>query len=132
MKNLVLYPKIPVKGQSFAGVKRVVVPMQSLSLKEIIRRFVKQESLPISKEGVYDDRFDYDLEKLAHEDLTVQHEVIEEMKQKAAEFDAKIKIQETQKKDAMSKAAQQKRDKLYEEFKQRTTLNPQTANDPKA
>lgn len=55
------------------------VPNQSMSLKEILRRFIKREALPVEKEGVYFES-EYDLEKLRHEDITVKHEVLAEVK----------------------------------------------------
>lgn len=81
MKKVTLYPHVPRKGQSFKGVEKHVVPNQSMSLQEILRRFVRKESLPAQKEGTYHES-EYDLEKLAKADLTEQHEVIEELKKK--------------------------------------------------
>jgi len=118
-----LYPVVPVKGQSFKGVKKVVVPSQSMTLQEIIKRFVRNEALPVSKEGVYEDRYDYDLEKLSKEDLTVQHEVIEEFKEKAKKLDEKAKKEDSEKKDAMKKAAAAKRAELLAELKATTAAN---------
>jgi len=89
-----LYPDVHVKGQSFAHVKKVVVPMQSMSLREILRRFVRKESLPVSHEGTYEDRYDYDLEKLAHEDLTVKEELLSEFRQRVKDLDLKVKLEE--------------------------------------
>lgn len=51
-----------------------------MSLQEILRRFVKRESLPQMKEGIYEDRYDYDLEKLAKADRTVQDEILDVLK----------------------------------------------------
>lgn len=65
--------------------------MQSLSLKEIVRRFVRRESLPLSHEGTYNDLYDYDLEKLAKEDMTVQDEVLSELREKVKTLDLKVK-----------------------------------------
>lgn len=125
------YPTVVVKGQSFADVKKHVVPMQSLSLKEIVKRFIRREALPISKEGIYEDRYDYDLEKLAHEDLTVQSEVHQEFKQKAVDLQEKLKKEESEKKDALKKAAEAKKKALFEELK-KEYQTPQTANTDKA
>jgi len=115
-----LYPNVKVEGQSFVGVKRVVVPMQSMSLQEIIKRFVRNEALPVAKEGVYNDQYDYDLEKLAHEDLTVQHEVMAEMKAKADTLKAKAKKEDSDRKDAMSKAREAKKRELLDELAKTT------------
>lgn len=79
-KKVVLYPSRTEKGQSFKGVKRYAVPNQSMTLQEILRRFIRKESLPVAKEGVYEERFG-DLEKLSKKDITEQFEVVEELKQ---------------------------------------------------
>lgn len=80
MKTSNLYSVPSRKAQSFKGVKNVVIPMQSMTLQEILRRFVKRESLPSQKEGVYEDRYDYDLEKLAKADRVEQDEVLSDLK----------------------------------------------------
>jgi len=126
-----LYPTVIVEGKSFVGSKKYVVPMQALSLKEILRRFVRRESLPVSHEGTYDDRHEYDLEKLAHEDLIVKEEVLNEMKEKAQVLKARLDKEESEKKDAMKKAAAAKRKELFDELK-REYQTPQTANADKA
>jgi len=74
-----LYPNVPVAGQSFIDVKVVTVPNQSLSLREIIKRFIRNEALPLEKEGIYEERMG-DLEKFAREDITVRHERAAAMK----------------------------------------------------
>lgn len=79
MSKLVLYNPRPRVGQDCSKWKKMTVPNQSMTLKEILRRFIKRESLPIVKEGTYHES-DYDLEKLARADFTEQHEVLEEIK----------------------------------------------------
>lgn len=74
-----LYPQVVVSKQSFKGTKVCTLPDQSITLKEIIKRFLRKEALPISKEGLYEDRMG-DLEKLANEDITVQMERAQELK----------------------------------------------------
>lgn len=87
-----MYPPVPVVGKSFKGVKRCTVPNQSLSLREIVKRFVRRESLPISKEGLYETRFG-DLEKLSHADITEKLERVEELKAQIKAFnDRQTKI----------------------------------------
>lgn len=112
-----LYPKYVRKGQSFKGVKITVVPDQSMSLKDIIRRFIKKEALPLSKEGFYEDRFDYDLEKVQHEDLVVKDEILETVKADVAKKKEKHEKEVEKEKDAMKRAAAAKRAELFEEFK---------------
>ncbi|MEM2002859.1 MAG: hypothetical protein QXT77_09465 [Candidatus Methanomethylicaceae archaeon] len=99
--NWHLYPSRKVVGQDYTNVKKIVVPNQSMTLKEILRRFVRRESLPVEKQGMYAEGFG-DLEKMMHEDFTVQEERINELKKKVA--DAKEKEDASAKADAQAKA----------------------------
>lgn len=77
--KLILYSSRTNKGQKFGKAKVFTIPSQSMTLKEILKRFVRNESLPIAREGVYEDRFE-DLEKLSRKDITEQMEVVETLK----------------------------------------------------
>lgn len=101
-----LYPKQTIVGQSFAKVKKTVVPNQSLTLHQILKRFIKNEPLPVSKEGTYSDTQDIDLEKFYSEDITVRHEILEEQKERVKGMKAKI---DDQNKSAMEKAKAKKK-----------------------
>lgn len=90
MSTMHLYPKVERKARDFKGVKEVAVPSQSMSLREIIKRFVRGESIPAKKEGFYEDRMG-DLEKLANADITVQLERAEEIRQGIAKADKRRK-----------------------------------------
>jgi len=74
---------VPRVRKTFEGVKRVTVPNQAMSLKEMLRRFIHREPLPVEKQGVYIES-DYDLEKLVKEDRTEQEAIIEDMKKDVA------------------------------------------------
>lgn len=76
-----LYPKFLAKGQDFSNVARVTVPKQSLSLREILRRYVRREPLPSTTDGVYEERFG-DLEKMSKGDIIDQMENVEVLKGK--------------------------------------------------
>lgn len=105
-----LYPKVERKKRSFKNVKKQVLPMQSMSLKEIIQRFVRKESLPIAKEGFYEDRMG-DLEKMSKEDITIQHEraaLLKEQISKAQKRMAKKQKDEQEKIDSEKAAAERK------------------------
>jgi hypothetical protein len=84
------YPAVQITGQSFEHVKRVTLPNQSMSLQEIVRRFIRKESLPISKDGMYEDRFG-DLEKLSRMDIVDQMAKVEELKSQIAAFNVREK-----------------------------------------
>lgn len=101
-----LYPKVTVERQSFKGVKRQVVPNQSMTLKEILRRFVKREALPVEHAGVYEERFG-DIEKLKNQDPTVQFERIEEIKAEIAEYERKYQERKKRIKSEMDAAARE-------------------------
>lgn len=85
-----LYRSQPIAKVSFAGVQRATVPNQSMSLREIIKRFVRREPLPLMREGIYEDRFG-DLEKMKHDDIVVQMENVEELKSSIDDFQKKEK-----------------------------------------
>lgn len=79
MATIRLYPSVKVARQSFKGVKKCTVPNQSMSIREILQRFVKRESLPVARNGVYEERFG-DLEKISKADITEQFEAADEFK----------------------------------------------------
>lgn len=100
-----LYNPRPVKAQSFAGAKRLTVPKQSLSLAEIVKRFVRREALPVGvKEGIYETRFG-DLEKLSMMDIHDQLEHAAELKAQVEAFNQRSKAQ-AEKDAADAKAAE--------------------------
>lgn len=96
------YPKVDVKRQSFANVKRATVPNQSMSLREIIKRFVRREALPVSKEGLYEERFG-DIEKMSRLDITEQMEVVNDLKTRIAKFEAGIEAQNKKEREEAKK-----------------------------
>jgi len=73
MSNMHLYPVVKVTGKDFSKEKIVTLPNQNMSLQDIIKRFLRKESLPIEKEGIYAENLG-DLEKMQHEDITVRKE----------------------------------------------------------
>lgn len=75
----ILYPSVVVARQSFAGVKRQTIPNQSLTIRQILQRYVRHEPLPLAHDGLYEDRFG-DLEKISHADITEQMDRIAEIK----------------------------------------------------
>lgn len=108
MGKLHLYPEVKIIRQSSKGRKLRTVPNQSLSLREIIRRFIRRESLPVHMEGVYEERFG-DLEKMSKADIVEQMETVESLKssiddfkkrRKKADDDAQKKEDEEKKKAA--------------------------------
>lgn len=87
---MILYPaNYPVKRQSFEKVKTQTLPNQNMSLKEIIRRFSRRESLPIAQTGVYHENLG-DLEKLAKMDIFDIHERANQLKSYIARAKARM------------------------------------------
>lgn len=106
-----LYPVVARRRQDFTGVKRVTIPNQTMGLKEMFKRYVRREPLPLEKEGIYVES-DYDLEKVAKMDRVDQDEILSEMKAKSEaleaqikEEDSKIKAEKKRKKEEAQKAA---------------------------
>lgn len=93
MSNLHLYVPKKTIGLSFKGVKKTVVPSQAMTLKEIIKRFIRHESLPVKKEGFYEDRMG-DLEKMGNMDITEQLEIAGELKANIASGRKRMKEKE--------------------------------------
>jgi len=79
MKKTICYPEVARRPQSFKKSRVYVIPNQSMTLQEIIRRFVKREPLPQQKEGIYNEG-EYDLEKVAKADMVEQDIILEEVK----------------------------------------------------
>lgn len=92
--TLRLYPPVKVTGKSFKHCKVIVVPDQSMKLSDIIRRFIRGEALPVSKEVFYAEGHG-DLEKMSKDDLSVLYErriaLRERSIKEKADADAKAK-----------------------------------------
>lgn len=104
MRNVYLYPPVKVVGQSFAGVQKQVVPKQSMSLREILKRYVRREAIPGTTEGVYEERFG-DLEKLSKADIVEQMETVQILKDKISD----VRKKESDRIDAAKKAEEEKK-----------------------
>lgn len=101
MKYKALAIPEPSVGQKTTGDK-LVVPNQALSLREILERFTRNETLAIGREGNYHESDD-DLEKVAHMDLVDREEFAE--KQKATQRN--YELQEKRKEAAAKKKAEE-------------------------
>lgn len=82
----------PKGGEKYSG-KKLTVPDQSMDLKEILRRFVRNEPVAVGREGVYVESED-DLEKVAHLDLVEKDEFIAQQKEKQRRYDRQEKEKE--------------------------------------
>lgn len=97
MKKIILYPTVTVIGQDFKNVKVVTVPNQSMSLREIIQRFTRKESLPIEKDGIYVEGLG-DLEKMDKADIQEKREAYERVKSNVSKIKKQIEDKEEEKK----------------------------------
>lgn len=88
------------------GVKRCTVPNQSLSLKQILQRFVRREALPIEHAGVFEDRFG-DLEKLKYADIFDRQEKAKELKVAVDAFNEKVAAKQKEELELKLKAERQ-------------------------
>lgn len=92
---------VPTPGKGVrTGGKKLTVPDQSLSLKDILARFIRHEALPIDKGGVYHESED-DLEKLARMDLTEKAEYIDRLKETQARYEAQEKVKEQKRQESI-------------------------------
>jgi len=102
----VAFPK-PSEGKSFEGQKDLVVPDQSLTLREILERFTRGEPVAVGQDAVFDDDSDEDLEKLSHMDLVDKAEYVEKLKQVQKAHERQEKERERKEKEDAQKAAEE-------------------------
>lgn len=106
----------PSVGADYSNEEDILVPDQGLSLREILERFTRGESLPVGQPTEYgeDEDFDnpmnVDLEKAANMDLVEKQEFVERLQDYQTRYDAQEKRKE---KDALE--ASEKAKKLAEE-----------------
>lgn len=110
MKKLENYFIPPRAGQSFKGKKVYTLPRQTMTLGEILRRFIKKELLPELKQGIYEDRYEMDLEKLAKADRVHRDEVVEELKTVNKKRQKKIEDFEKEQERLKQEAQQKQKD----------------------
>lgn len=80
----------PSVGKSYEGEIELTVPDQTMSLREILERFTRNEPLPIGKEVSYHESED-DLEKIQHMDLVDRAEYVEKLKETQRKYDKQEK-----------------------------------------
>lgn len=97
MRKLVLYPSVPRVHPDYSKTPVVVVPNQSMTLQEIIKRFLRKEALPIEKNGVYLEGFG-DIEKLARQDIIDIAEHGRTLREKFKQYQSLLKVEEEAKK----------------------------------
>lgn len=95
------------KGQDFTKEEVLTVPNQSMSLQEIITRFIRNEPLAIGKDVSYHESED-DLEKLLRLDPVDKQAYIRQMQKVQDDFNAqeearRLKMQEDARKEFLEK-----------------------------
>lgn len=98
------YPEVARRSQSFKGQKVNTVPSQAMSLQDIIKRFIRKESLPIEKQGFYEERLG-DLEKIAREDMTERADRLRYVKDMVKRYQKEEDVRQKKKKDEEAAAA---------------------------
>lgn len=102
----------PSVGADYSEIESIVVPDQSMSLEEILTRFVRGEQLPVGMETQEGDDSDsplnVDLEKLANSDLVDKEEFVGKLKALQAEYNK----QEKEKAEAVALKKKQEFEKL--------------------
>lgn len=94
MKKLVLYKRTLVpKGYVCKAMDRATVPNQSLSLKQILTKFIKREALPVGRQGVYETKFG-DLEKIMNADFVEREEFFKRMDSWIKDHESRLKDKE--------------------------------------
>lgn len=82
------------------------VPDQSLSIKEIVSRFVRGIPVDVQqREGVYVDQSDHDLEKLSRMDFAEKADMAAVLAQQAAQMQNELQENERSQAEAREKAA---------------------------
>lgn len=114
---------VPSEGQDFSNAVDQLVPDQSMSLQEIIKRFTRGEALPVGMETNpgdedLDNPLNVDLEKLANADLVDKDEYKDKLKEVQRKYDAQEKAKAKKKAEADKaavKAADEERIRLAAE-----------------
>lgn len=91
-------PKIDYKTKK----KSLAIPDQSMSIQEIVKRYVK--GIPVDvlqRKAIYADQEEEDLEKLARMDFGEKHEYAQALAERAAQI--KAELQEMQRSHTLAK-----------------------------
>lgn len=99
---------VPVQsvGTKYSG-KSLVVPNQAMSLQEIIKRFTRNEAVPVGRDAQYFEG-DVDLDKIAHADLVDKAEFIEQQKATQKEYSKQEAAKATAERKRLLKEARDK------------------------
>lgn len=109
------------KGVDYSKEELQVVPDQSLSLQEILEKFVRNEEVEVGHPTWYDENEESldDLEKIRHSDLVDKDLYIKSLKEIQSKFETEEKQREDNlKKEAWEKALSEAREKALAEQKQ--------------
>lgn len=117
MKYVAIAIPDPSVGQDYSKEKDIVVPNQSMSLKEILDRFTREQSLPVGMDVQdgdpdLDNPLNVDLEKMAVADLVDKEEYKNSLKEinRKWDFQQKVKFRkEKEIKEAADRAAENER-----------------------
>lgn len=113
--------KVRYKGQDFSKEEILTVPNQSLSLQEIIDRFIRNESVPVGFPTEFHESED-DIEKLRKMDPVDRAEYIKKMKDVQARYNEqeekkRLALEDKTRKEFIAKIEAETRQKLESEQK---------------
>lgn len=100
------YPRKKVDYKKIAPGSRTV-PDQSLSIREIVRRYVR--GIPVDvvqRDPVYMDQSEHDFEAMARKDFAEKHQIAAEFKERAKEVQADLEENAKKHDEAKRKAKQ--------------------------
>jgi len=111
-------PSAGTRAQNKKG--KLTVPDSSMSLKEILNRFVRNEAVPVGRNVTWHESDD-DLDKIAHADLTEQAEFVEKQKETQRKYDREQKEATRKRREALKEEERAKmRAELEKEKKTET------------
>lgn len=116
-------PETRYAGLSFKDCKVLTVPNDALTIRQIIARFVRNQSLPVQKEGVYMDVGE-DIEKIRKADFTEREEFLARHGEKVKSMKKKLDEKEAFDKKAAEEKAEAARQAIVEEVRAKGSPAP--------
>lgn len=116
-------PRTRYAGVSFKGVQSLTLPNDALTIRQIIKRFIRNQSLPIEKEGAYLD-IGEDVEKIRTADFTEREEFLDRHKTKLNRIKKDLEDKEAASKKAAEEKAEADRQAIVNEVRAKGSPAP--------
>lgn len=102
-------PEVRFKGRR----KSQTIPDQSMSIQEIVKRFVRGVPVDIvQREAVYSDQSEHDLEKLSRMDFGEKAEFARRMSEQAQGLSTELQEREAEHREAIATKAKEKAQRI--------------------